>query len=86
MELTITTQRIAPTNARGTRVRATATVAGEVTVHRLTRAWDYALDTGAVHRAIATALAEMLGHDGALRVVPSRLQTGYRFTNQQKEV
>lgn len=83
MDITITTTRIPPTNTRGTRVRATATIAGEVTVHRLTRSWDYGLDTSVVHRAVATALAEMLGHDGALRVVPSRLTTGYRFTNKE---
>lgn len=81
MNLTVTTRRIAPTNTRGTRVVATALIAGEVTVHRLTRSWDYSLDTHANHANVALELARMLGDGIDLRTVPSRLKYGYRFVS-----
>lgn len=83
MNLTVTTKRIAPTNTRGTRVVATALIEGEVTVHRLTRGWDYSLDTHANHASVALELARMFGSNVDLRAVPSRLQTGYRFVNKE---
>lgn len=82
MNLTVTTRRLSPTNTRGTRVVATALIEGEVT-HRLTRAWDYALDTSANHAAVALELARMLGDNIDLREVPSRLKYGYRFVNKE---
>jgi hypothetical protein len=81
MNLTVTTKRLSPTNTRGTRVVATAIIEGEVTVHRLTRAWDYSLDTHENHASVALELARMLGDGIDLREVPSRLSTGYRFVN-----
>ena len=81
MNLTVTTKRLSPTNTRGTRVVATALGEGEVTAHRLTRGWDYALDTHANHATVALSLARMLGDGIDLREVPSRLSTGYRFVS-----
>lgn len=83
MNLTVTTRRLSPTNTRGTRVVATALIEGEVTVHRLTMAWDYEFDTFSNHATVARELVRMLGDGIDLREVPSRLQTGYRFVNKE---
>lgn len=54
----ITTKFLAPTNTKGSRVKATA-AAGSVTV-----AWDYGKSTDENHRSAAQALAQKFGWIG----------------------
>jgi len=58
MRQAITTKWLAPTNSRGSRVKASA-AAGSVTVQ-----WDYALNVDANHMAAARALVEKMGWGG----------------------
>lgn len=67
----ITTKYLGPTNARGARVKATAS-AGSVTV-----AWDYALNPAQNHCAAAKALAEKCDWQG--RYVGGATEAGYVF-------
>lgn len=60
MRQAIVTKYLGPTNARGSRVKATCQ-AGSVTL-----SWDDALDSEANHHAAAQALARKLGWSGRL--------------------
>jgi hypothetical protein len=52
MRQSITTYFIAPTNVKGSRIKARASGGSSVTLH-----WDHALDIDGNHRAAAIALA-----------------------------
>jgi hypothetical protein len=67
----ITTKFLAPTNNRGSRIKATAE-AGSLTV-----SWDYGLDASANHEIVAQALADRYGWTGEL--VGGATRTGYVF-------
>lgn len=58
MRQAIVTKWLAPTNHRGSRVKAYAQ-AGSLTVH-----WDYALDVPENHRRAAMAFAAKYGWEG----------------------
>lgn len=71
---------IPPTNTSGTRIKVTASVAGECTQATLTVAWDYELDAAWNHHRAAQQLASCLGLPDLATCPPSSLRDGYRWT------
>lgn len=74
MRQSITTKYIGPTNARGSRVKATSSSGLSVTLM-----WDHALDVNGNHASAARALCRKLGWSGRLAVGGAPKGTGNVF-------
>jgi hypothetical protein len=78
-EVVINTRLFKPTDTKGTRIQAIADVIGEVTRHQLIRAYDDELDAYSNHKAVARALAEMIGVAELETVRVPEGRAGYRW-------